>query len=89
MPFSQISLKNSELKLPPTIPFGIVECTFSNNLSRNSCIQLNFVENIRQLKILGSCPVTVIYRAIIYRFDKNKVNVPVTKLMMAKGADEF
>ena len=23
---------------PPTIPFGIVTCTFSNNLSRNSCI---------------------------------------------------
>ena len=25
-----------ELK-PPTIPFGIVACTFSSNLSRNSC----------------------------------------------------
>ena len=25
-------------------------------------IQVNFAENIRQLKILGSCPVTVIYR---------------------------
>jgi len=24
---------------PPTIPFGIVECTFSDNLSRNSCIK--------------------------------------------------
>ena len=24
---------------PPTIPFGIVACTFSDNLSRNSCIQ--------------------------------------------------
>ena len=23
---------------PPTIPFGIVPCTFSDNLSRNSCI---------------------------------------------------
>ena len=23
----------------PTIPFGIVECTFSDNRSRNSCIQ--------------------------------------------------
>ena len=23
---------------PPTIPFGIVACTFSDNLSRNSCI---------------------------------------------------
>ena len=30
---------------------------------------VNFAENIRQLKILGSCPVTVIYRADIYRFD--------------------
>ena len=28
---------------PPTIPFGIVACTFSDNLSRNSCIWLLFV----------------------------------------------
>ena len=34
--FFQISLKNNELK-PPTIPFGIVACTFSNNLSQNRC----------------------------------------------------
>ena len=32
LPLFEISLKNSELK-PPTIPFGIVACTFSNNLS--------------------------------------------------------
>ena len=40
-------------------------------------IQVNFAENIRQLTILGSCPViviliyrvTTIYEAIIYRFD--------------------
>ena len=32
-------------------------------------IQVTFAENIMQLKILGSCPVTVIYRAVIYRFD--------------------
>ena len=58
-------------------------------------IQVNFAENIRQLKLLGSCPVTVIYgvtaaciyRAVIYRFDKNKVNL--TKLMMAKGMINF
>ena len=36
VPFFQISLKNNELK-PPTIPFGIVPCTFSDNLSRKSC----------------------------------------------------
>ena len=23
---------------PPTIPFGIIACTFADNLSRNSCI---------------------------------------------------
>lgn len=28
-----------------------------------------FAENIRQLKISGSCPVTAIYRAVIYRFE--------------------
>ena len=37
--------------------------------------QVNFAENIRQLKILGSCPVTVkyrviaLYRDVIYSFD--------------------
>ena len=41
-------------------------------------IQVNFVETIRQLKILGSCPVTVIdratviYRAVTYKFDCSK-----------------
>ena len=38
-------------------------------------IQVNFAENIRQLKVFGSYPVTVIhrltaiYRVVIYRFD--------------------
>ena len=32
-------------------------------------IQVNFAENIRKLKILGSCLVTGIYRAFVYRFD--------------------
>ena len=35
--FVKIPLKNSELKTP-LIPYGIVACTFSDNLSRNSCI---------------------------------------------------
>ena len=40
-------------------------------------IQVNFAENIRQLKILGSClvmviyRVTTIYRAVIYKFDSS------------------
>ena len=36
-------------------------------------IQVNFAENIRQLKILGSCQVTSLYRAVIYRFDCNRL----------------
>ena len=38
-------------------------------------VQANFAENVRQLKILGSCLVTVnywvtaIYRAVMYSFD--------------------
>ena len=33
-----------------------------------TAIQVNLVENIRQLKILGSCPVTAIYKVTaIYR----------------------
>ena len=35
--FFQISLKNSALKTT-TVPVGIVACTFSDNLSRNSCM---------------------------------------------------
>ena len=31
-------------------------------------IRVNFAENIKKLKILGSCPVTAIYRAFLYRF---------------------
>ena len=29
---------------PPTIPFGIVACTFVDNLSQNSCIQVNVIK---------------------------------------------
>ena len=36
--FFQISLKNSIQNHPQTIPIGIGACTFSHNLSRNSCI---------------------------------------------------
>ena len=32
LPFFQISLKNSELKVPPAIPFGVVACTLSDYL---------------------------------------------------------
>ena len=39
----------------------------------SSYIQVNFADNIRQLKILGSCPVTVIYRVTaIYRSSLQK-----------------
>ena len=38
VPFLQISLKSCELKTAPTIPFGIVACTFCDNLFRNGCI---------------------------------------------------
>ena len=36
-------------------------------------IQVNFAENIRQLKILGSCQLTSLYRAVIYGFDCNRL----------------
>ena len=38
VPFSQISLGNLSERNAPTLPFGIVACTFSDILSRNSCI---------------------------------------------------
>ena len=44
-------------------------------------IQVNFAETIRQLKISGSCAVTVIYqvtaiyRAVMYRFDRNLITI--------------
>ena len=51
VPFFQISSKNRVHSKPPTIPFGIVACTFSDNLSRNSCIQPESVLNFSL-----SCP---------------------------------
>ena len=39
VPFFQISLKKSENINPPTMPFGIVACTFSDNLSRKLYIR--------------------------------------------------
>ena len=39
-------------------------------IQRDRYIQLNFEGNIRQLKILGSCPVFVTYRAVICRLEK-------------------
>ena len=39
VPFFQMSLRTVHSK-PPTISFGIVACTFSDNLSRNSFIRL-------------------------------------------------
>ena len=41
VPFFQISLKKSENINPPTMPFGIVACTFSDNLSRKLYICYN------------------------------------------------
>ena len=38
VPLFLISLNNSELKTTHKSPFGIVTCTFSDNLSQNSCI---------------------------------------------------
>ena len=37
MPFFQFLWRTGQTK-PPTIPFGIVACPFSDNLSRNSCM---------------------------------------------------
>ena len=42
VPFFQISWRTVNSK-PPTIPFGIVACTSSDNLSWNSCIDHNRV----------------------------------------------
>ena len=38
-------------------------------------IQVNFAETVRQLKISGSCAVTAIYRAFMYRFDCNLITI--------------
>ena len=47
VPLFLISLNNSELRSkPPTKPFGIVTCTFSDNLSQNSCISRISSDNV-------------------------------------------
>ena len=40
VPFFSISFERTANSKPPTIPFGIAECAFSDSLSRNSCIQI-------------------------------------------------
>ena len=44
VPFFQVSLRTVHSK-PPTIPFEIVACTFSDNLSPNSCIPALYYVN--------------------------------------------
>ena len=51
VPFFQISLKKSENINPPTMPFGIVACTSSDNLSR----KLYICYNSQRLPITGMC----------------------------------
>jgi len=41
--FFQISLKNSELKTTHNTRVEIVACTFSDNLSRNSCMSIGWI----------------------------------------------
>ena len=40
---------------PPTIPFGIVACTFSDNLSRNSCMLCQELCEISLTVIMVNC----------------------------------
>jgi len=56
-------------------PLGNGKVTIIYKVTTMYTVQVNFAENLRQLKILGSCLVTVkywvtaIYRAVIYSFD--------------------
>ena len=69
--YSQICVQQSRL--------GNGKVAVTRYIQGVRCIQVNFAENIRQLKILGSCPVTVvsrvtaIYRAVINRFDCSRL----------------
>ena len=44
------------------------------NIQGDRYVQVSFAQNIRQLKILESCPVTVIYRAVIYRLAVSQID---------------
>ena len=44
------------------------------NIQGDRYIQVSFAQNIRQLKILESCPVIVIYRAVIYRLAVSQID---------------
>ena len=56
---------------PPTIPFGTVTCTFSDNLSRNSCIPLFFQDiftsdkstSLRKAHNKSVCPHTAVRKS--------------------------
>ena len=71
---------------PPTIPFGIVACTFSDNLSRNSCIQLTVLIVIRHCRALmcsgfikfSLISLLLLSSAISSFFTKKEVHTPAS-----------
>ena len=65
---------NSKL---PTIPFGIVACTFSDNLSWNSCIS----------KRIDTCPLTETLRFLLAILKPRHVNIFHTLNHRANTAD--
>ena len=63
--------KEQSTQKPPTIPFGTVTCTFSDNLSRNSCIPLFFQDiftsdkstSLRKAHNKSVCPHTAVRKS--------------------------
>ena len=54
----RVILSNSK---PPTIPYGIVACTFSDNLSRNSCMRSSLDGNFFQFAIFIQTIIHLVY----------------------------
>ena len=51
------------------------------NIQGDRYTRVNFAKNIRQLKIFESCPLTVIYRAVIYRLDVSQIDSCQARLL--------
>ena len=79
MPFYSDFLWRTVTSKSPTIPFGIVACTFSVNLSRNSCIHRTTLIFTHELYSSKAAFTIAFFAAVNYNYDCKRRGVKHTK----------